>query len=110
FCFFFQAEDGIRDRNVTGVQTCALPISPFSLTRRCLAIYSDLILREIENAEYIAGHRLVKEKGVKYGLFTEDGNIWDYYPYWQKIGRASCRERVVDGVRERGLLDKIEER
>src|SRR5207249_3641903 len=29
--FFFQAEDGIRDRNVTGVQTCALPISH----RRC---------------------------------------------------------------------------
>src|SRR5699024_11478857 len=27
--FFFQAEDGIRDRNVTGVQTCALPIYPF---------------------------------------------------------------------------------
>src|SRR5699024_11841391 len=27
FVFFFQAEDGIRDRNVTGVQTCALPIS-----------------------------------------------------------------------------------
>src|SRR5699024_11316838 len=25
--FFFQAEDGIRARNVTGVQTCALPIS-----------------------------------------------------------------------------------
>ena len=27
--FFFQAEDGIRDRDVTGVQTCALPISGF---------------------------------------------------------------------------------
>ena len=29
FCyfFFFQAEDGIRDTSVTGVQTCALPIS-----------------------------------------------------------------------------------
>src|SRR5438034_11480331 len=27
FCFFFQAEDGIRDHCVTGVQTCALPIS-----------------------------------------------------------------------------------
>src|SRR5207237_8487289 len=27
-CFFFQAEDGIRDSSVTGVQTCALPISP----------------------------------------------------------------------------------
>src|SRR5215204_4172897 len=26
--FFFQAEDGIRDHCVTGVQTCALPISP----------------------------------------------------------------------------------
>src|SRR5437667_11188682 len=26
FYFFFQAEDGIRDRDVTGVQTCALPI------------------------------------------------------------------------------------
>src|SRR6266487_4115260 len=28
FCFFFQAEDGIRDGRVTGVQTCALPILP----------------------------------------------------------------------------------
>src|SRR5205823_10505964 len=27
-CLFFQAEDGIRDKLVTGVQTCALPISP----------------------------------------------------------------------------------
>src|SRR5437868_14065291 len=27
--FFFRAEDGIRDRNVTGVQTCALPIFHF---------------------------------------------------------------------------------
>src|SRR5206468_6215189 len=30
FLFFFQAEDGIRDLIVTGVQTCALPISPGS--------------------------------------------------------------------------------
>src|SRR5437867_12787112 len=30
--FFFQAEDGIRDRTVTGVQTCALPI--WQVTRR----------------------------------------------------------------------------
>src|SRR5712691_2083204 len=28
--FFFQAEDGIRDLTVTGVQTCALPISPLA--------------------------------------------------------------------------------
>src|SRR4030066_664479 len=30
FFFFFQAEDGIRDSSVTGVQTCALPIWLFS--------------------------------------------------------------------------------
>src|SRR5207244_4997450 len=33
FLFFFQAEDGIRDDLVTGVQTCALPISTTSSTR-----------------------------------------------------------------------------
>src|SRR5256885_8483796 len=32
FFFFFQAEDGIRDYKVTGVQTCALPILPGSTT------------------------------------------------------------------------------
>src|SRR5699024_11659152 len=37
--FFFQAEDGIRDRNVTGVQTCALPILPW---RAAGARYSPL--------------------------------------------------------------------
>src|SRR5256885_5553831 len=30
--FFFQAEDGIRDYKVTGVQTCALPISKYTST------------------------------------------------------------------------------
>src|SRR5688500_19145288 len=32
FCFVFRAEDGIRDYKVTGVQTCALPIS------RCMEV------------------------------------------------------------------------
>src|SRR5699024_11370809 len=36
--FFFQAEDGIRDRNVTGVQTCALPISS-SGTKLVLVVF-----------------------------------------------------------------------
>src|SRR2546430_5264455 len=36
--FFFQAEDGIRDLTVTGVQTCALPISIVDLRRSgCIA-------------------------------------------------------------------------
>src|SRR5690606_39287909 len=32
YIFFFKAEDGIRDFHVTGVQTCALPISHFADT------------------------------------------------------------------------------
>src|SRR5699024_11450898 len=43
FLFFFQAEDGIRDRNVTGVQTCALPIyqlCPFI----CMIIFRHMFL------------------------------------------------------------------
>src|SRR2546426_7994790 len=32
FFFFFQAEDGIRDYKVTGVQTCALPISKYNVS------------------------------------------------------------------------------
>src|SRR5215213_9719360 len=34
FFFFFQAEDGIRDWSVTGVQTCALPISAKPVSMR----------------------------------------------------------------------------
>src|SRR5438876_3063989 len=36
FCFFFQAEDGIRDGRVTGVQTCALPILTVPVGRASL--------------------------------------------------------------------------
>src|SRR5438105_10877869 len=45
FFFFFQAEDGIRDPLVTGVQTCALPIS----VRTALDAegLSDVILEEV---------------------------------------------------------------
>ena len=41
FFFFFQAEDGIRDRDVTGVQTCALPISCIALVRGASGTQSD---------------------------------------------------------------------
>src|SRR3989441_5187996 len=37
FFFFFQAEDGIRDKLVTGVQTCALPI--YGMLRFCLPLF-----------------------------------------------------------------------
>src|SRR5207253_4618779 len=41
FIFFFQAEDGIRDGHVTGVQTCALPISIDRLETRHLVTRAD---------------------------------------------------------------------
>src|SRR6266702_5759497 len=40
FCFFFfQAEDGIRDGHVTGVQTCALPICKAAANDEALKTY-----------------------------------------------------------------------
>src|SRR5260370_18665832 len=36
--FFFQAEDGIRDSSVTGVQTCALPIVAFAAVMNAVAL------------------------------------------------------------------------
>src|SRR5207237_3589148 len=38
--FFFQAEDGIRDSSVTGVQTCALPISTLKAKAKASAARS----------------------------------------------------------------------
>src|SRR6266436_8284251 len=40
FFFFFQAEDGIRDVAVTGVQTCALPIWPLTCSSSKSWIFS----------------------------------------------------------------------
>ena len=68
--FFFQAEDGIRDTSVTGVQTCALPILPK------------------------AGFIPQDENG---GDYRREKNDWDKRDHKfpkNKIGRASCRERV----------------
>ena len=70
-CFFFQAEDGIRDYKVTGVQTCALPIYWFR---------KDWFDRPDLKAKF-------KEK---YGYELGVPKNWSAY----EIGRASCRERV----------------
>src|SRR5689334_24699057 len=43
FFFFFQAEDGIRDGTVTGVQTCALPILRFEAHAAAQASHADRI-------------------------------------------------------------------
>src|SRR5205085_4340508 len=53
FFFFFQAEDGIRDLTVTGVQTCALPIS-----RKLAGVVP---VREFSEGRYVV---MVTRKGV----------------------------------------------
>src|SRR5258706_5182809 len=49
--FFFQAEDGIRDWSVTGVQTCALPICP-----ECGARKEDFQISTISKSSLRAPH------------------------------------------------------
>src|SRR5256886_7255857 len=61
FFFFFQAEDGIRDLTVTGVQTCALPISKRTGFGR------EMIAGQWAAAEFAALYRLW-EVGVQLGV------------------------------------------
>src|SRR2546430_10242752 len=86
-CFFFQAEDGIRDLTVTGVQTCALPIYaergsgnaelPGKVVRTSKA---SLLLRVPRSAFRVCQPRV------------RQGHVSQRKP--EEIGRASCRERV----------------
>src|SRR5690606_40774411 len=76
-CFFLQAEDGIRDFHVTGVQTCALPI--FFLLNSLIVVSVSFHCRSFALK---AQDRAVRaEENFRYFILTE-------------IGRASCRERV----------------
>src|SRR5688500_20406052 len=83
-CFFFQAEDGIRDYKVTGVQTCALPIFAHSLTFHY----------QVANAGVVTG------PGV--GTWTAFSTLDFTGPVATatagEIGRASCRERERGSV------------
>src|SRR3989475_13130728 len=68
FFFFFQAEDGIRDLTVTGVQTCALPISYVQKTLQTL-FDKDLIYRADYTGWYCTfDERFWTEKDVVDGL------------------------------------------
>src|SRR5699024_11570820 len=58
FCFFFvQAEDGIRDRNVTGVQTCALPILGISYVLRSSLTYDLTVLSATFRCSYLSSNQ-----------------------------------------------------
>src|SRR5260221_7382539 len=87
FFFFFQAEDGIRDHCVTGVQTCALPI-----------FREVLVLRELEGCSYkeIASITAIPIGTVMSALARGRQRLQRALTHGspQEIGRASCRERV----------------
>src|SRR5256886_11749125 len=88
--FFFQAEDGIRDLTVTGVQTCALPIFKYAGTGAANAAG---LIAHIKNAKAPNATTLV----VNY--VQAPGNVLGQFQQFailpqHKIGRASCRERV----------------
>src|SRR5260370_13271284 len=88
--FFFQAEDGIRDSSVTGVQTCALPI--LGLLHRLHEQGHTIILITHDAKVAAEAERLIQ---ITDGLITADSGakIRPVNPL-KKIGRASCRERV----------------
>src|SRR2546427_6627507 len=76
--FFFQAEDGIRDLTVTGVQTCALPISRDVKASfdRVLDPERKLTARgshvQIKNVEVLDDHTARFKTDGPYPLFVED--------------------------------------
>src|SRR6266436_9700369 len=74
FFFFFQAEDGIRDVAVTGVQTCALPISCAIGTTRSSRPWITSTFwpsrarseeRRVGKSVDLGGRRIIKKKRVK---------------------------------------------
>src|SRR5207249_8789303 len=96
--FFFQAEDGIRDRNVTGVQTCALPIYEDDAGRVFLAL-----LEQVAHARGADAHehldKVRARDGEKRHVRLAGDRLGQQRLAGSEIGRASCRGRVeVSGV------------
>src|SRR5699024_11384782 len=93
--FFFQAEDGIRDRNVTGVQTCALPISRL---KRMAARYGRwFTITPDEVASASVWFQRYGAAAVFFGRMVPTIRTVISLPAGivrMEIGRASCRERV----------------
>src|SRR5690606_39356141 len=86
--FFFQAEDGIRDFHVTGVQTCALPIlATFNVGHFNQGVAGCLEVR----GEAVYGKEGKQRYAQMEMLAWRD---WISRQSLDKIGRASCREGV----------------
>src|SRR5205807_5351404 len=103
--FFFQAEDAIRYYKVTGVQTCALPISRMVIrwgiisTARINRKFLDGA-RQSSALEVLAVASRERESAERYA--AENG-IERAYGGYDEIGRASCRERVARREAASGL-------
>src|SRR5699024_11498343 len=93
WCLFVRAEDGIRDRNVTGVQTCALPILKSAVNQRSGAVSASFFIA-LEPPTLCAWARSVHASAVPILAALLHTAIA------VKIGRAPCRER--GGGRDRG--------
>src|SRR5207248_7328495 len=98
--FFLQAEDGIRDRTVTGVQTCALPICRFSAQALGWNLQAGLERKNDRPGEPLAGFH-ARRIGYRPEAELEGDECpgCDLLRGPDKIGRASCRET---GSRSRG--------
>src|SRR5207247_7572570 len=92
--FFFQAEDGIRDPLVTGVQTCALPILAAYLFAVHIAdtlTSPDLITQEAVDPQRLVYYRTYQAQPQRWlKVVVEQGEVVTAYRV--KIGRASCRD------------------
>src|SRR5256885_4207657 len=86
--FFFQAEDGIRDYKVTGVQTCALPIC-VTTTLIYLYVVPAKVAGKWSAQMPPAVSKLPATLQLKQQLTRVSGSA-----RLDEIGRASCRERV----------------
>src|SRR5690606_40749497 len=93
FVFFFQAEDGIRDFHVTGVQTCALPICPTCPHRRARARGGRSRRRARRRCRRRRGLPGLRRRNRPTG---SSGRLRRPRP--RQIGRASCRERGESAV------------
>src|SRR5436305_10467362 len=98
FCcfFFFQAEDGIRDADVTGVQTCALPISAMWVSALRFRFGIPTVCWAFSGASCCFMNCGWRDGSAGPGCWEERSACSRV----QQIGRASCRERVEVSVLE----------
>src|SRR5207237_6755962 len=98
--FFFQAEDGIRDSSVTGVQTCALPIS--ASTCGTLGVANGDAEAGLPAVVRFETPKVPHVDAAVPGEHPLAVKVQTFPPV-RKIGRASCRERVKLWVSEDDL-------